>query len=224
MKKIIPLSILLFVSYFLPAQEITTMWPYHYPEFKDGTVYLKNERTLVAPLNVHLLKSSLHYLDQDKIKEVTSSDIVVVRISDDTYYVRNNQLMRVVEGDSTGFLAELELADFGALRDGGGAYGSSSNVQAVRRLSSLEIGGINITNHMELNGKKDEGELLPLDKTFYLVTPDRIFLATKKGIESELTDAQKKAFRKFTKERKIKWKNTESLYSLLDFLKTLPEE
>lgn len=224
MTKIIPFLALWLISFFLPAQEITTMWPYHYSEFQEGTVYLKNERTLVAPLNVHLLKSTLHYLDHDKIKEVTSSDIVVVRISNDTYYVRENQLMRVVKGDSAGFLAELELADFGALRDGGGAYGSSSNVQSVRHLSSLEIGGVNITNHMELKGKRDNGELLPLEEKYYLVTPDRIFLATRKGIESELTDDQRKAFRKFVKEKKIKWKDADSLYSLLDFLKTLPKE
>src|SRR5690554_1995138 len=158
MKKQIVLSFLIMCCTIgLQAQSITTVWPYKYSDFKDGTVYYTDKKTLSAPLNVHLLKSSLHYLDKDLIKEVNTSDIVLVRMGEDNYYVRNNQLMRVLDGDSTGFVAELVLADMAALTQGGGAYGSSSNVQATRKLSSLEIGGINMTNHMELKSNKDNG-------------------------------------------------------------------
>src|SRR5690554_3283975 len=147
MRKIVVFLFILFLSTGIQSQDITTMWPYLYSDFSDGTVYFSNKQTLSAPLNVHLLKSSLHYLDQNEIKEVTTSDIVLVLIKTDTYYVRNNQLMRVLEGDSTGFIAELVLADFNAIHESGGAYGSSSNVQATRKLSSLEVGGIRSEEH-----------------------------------------------------------------------------
>lgn len=210
------ISILCFTTA-LQAQDITTMWPYKYSDFRNGTVYFINKQTLTAPVNVHLLKSTLHYLDNDQIKEVTTSDIVLVQIGEDHYFMRNNQLMRVLSGDSTGFVAELQLADFSALNESGGAYGSSSSVQATRKLSSLEIGGINITNHMELKSNKESGSLLPLDTKYFIVTPDAIYPATKKGIVSQLPDNKKDAFKRFLKKNKVSWRRPETLHVLLNF-------
>lgn len=219
MKKIVLyISILCFTTA-LQAQDITTMWPYKYSDFRNGTVYFINKKTLSAPVNVHLLKSTLHYLDSDQVKEVTTSEIVLVQIDEDNYFMRDNQLMRVLSGDSTGFVAELVLADFGALTESGGAYGSSSNVQATRKLSSLEIGGISITNHMELKSNKESGSLLPINTKYFIVTPDAVYPATKKGIESQLPDNKKDAFKQFLKQNKVAWKRPESLSALLNFFK-----
>jgi hypothetical protein len=194
------------------------MWPYKYAEFQSGTVYFKDQTTLSTQLNVHLLKSALHYLEKEQIKEAKSSDIALVRISDDTYYVGNSQLLRAVAGDSTHYVAELVLADFDAIMSSGGAYGSSSNVQATRKLSSLEIGGLSITNHIELKNKKDGGTLLPLSRKYVIVTAEALYPATRKGIESQLPENKKAAFKQFVKENKIKWKDPASLAVLLDFL------
>lgn len=217
MKKIGLFLSIICLTFALQAQNITTMWPYKYSDFRNGTVYFVNKRTLSAPVNVHLLKSSLHYLDHGQIKEVTASEIVLVQIDEDNYYMRDNQLMRVISGDSTGFVAELLLADFDALTESGGAYGSSSNVQATRKLSSLEIGGISITNHMELKSNKDGGSLLPLRKKYFIVTPDAVYTATKKGIESQLPEDRKDEFERFLKKNKVSWRRPESLSVLLNF-------
>lgn len=217
MKKIGLFLSIICLTFALQAQNITTMWPYKYSDFRNGTVYFVNKRTLSAPVNVHLLKSSLHYLDHGQIKEVTASEIVLVQIDEDNYYMRDNQLMRVISGDSTGFVAELLLADFDALTESGGAYGSSSNVQATRKLSSLEIGGISITNHMELKSNKDGGSLLPLRKKYFIVTPDAVYTATKKGIESQLPEKRKDEFERFLKKNKVSWRRPESLSVLLKF-------
>lgn len=199
------------------AQDVTTMWPYVYPDFKTGTVYFINQRTLSAPVNIHLLKSSLHYLEHDNIKEALTSDIVLVQVNEDKYYMRDNQLMRVVGGDSIGFVAELVTVDFNAIMETGGAYGSSSNVQATRKLSSLEIGGINITNHMELKSKKDAGSLMPLIKKYYIVTANKVYPANRKGIEFVLPEHKQAAFKQFVKQHKINWKRPDSLIELLEF-------
>ena len=217
MKKSAFYLLLLCFATLLQAQNTTTMWPYKYSDFQNGTVYFANKRTLSAPVNVHLLKSSLHYLENGQIKEVTTSDIVLVRVGQDQYYMRNNQLMRALSGDSTGFVAELVLADFDALSDSGGAYGSSSNVQATRKLSSLEIGGISITNHMELKSNKDGGSLLPVDTKYFIVTTDAIYPATKRGITAELPDDRKDAFNRFLKKNKVNWRRPETLQILLNF-------
>jgi len=211
--------IALFGTIAAQAQNITTMWPYVYPDFQEGAVYFKDHTSLSAPLNVHLLKSTLHYLEGEKIKEAASGDIESVRIGFDQYYVCDNQLMRVVDGDSTGFIAELTEADFSALNESGGAYGSSTNVQATRKVSSMEIGGVSIVNHMELKEKKDAGVLLPLTQKYFIVFDGKEYPATRKGIMSELSKDRQDAFKHFVKQKKIKWKQPESLMFLLDFFK-----
>jgi len=226
-RKIIFSFIILCIAFVGSAQDVTTMWPYKYSDFQNGTVYFKDQKTLSAQLNVHLLKSTLHYLNGDKIMEATSTDIAYVLIDNtiqnvivpDKYYVCNNQLMRVLSGDSTAFVAELLLADFDAIKESGGAYGSSSNVQSTRKLSSLDVGGITITNHMELKSKKDDGSLLPLTIKYYMVVADKVYPATPKDIESQLPDNKKEAFKQFVKNHKIKWKDPDSLATLLEFIK-----
>jgi len=201
------------------AQEVTTMWPYIYPDFQEGIVHFKDHKSLRAPLNVHLLKSTLHYLEDKKIKEATSGDIESVHIGRDQYYVCDNQLIHVLNGDSTGFVAELVEADFSALMESGGAYGSSSSVQATRKVSSMEIGGVSIVNHMELKEKKDAGSLLPLTRKYFIVVAGKEYPATSKSIESQLPEERQEAFKLFVKQNKIKWKQPESLALLLDFFK-----
>ncbi|MCE4566864.1 hypothetical protein INQ51_21255 [Maribellus sp. CM-23] len=218
-QKVLFCIIVLFSAITSKAQNVTTMWPYIYPDFQEGTVYFKDQQSLKAPLNVHLVKSTLHYLENEKIKEATSGDIESVSIGRDQYYVYNNQLMHVLNGDNTGFLAELVEADFSALKENSGAYGSSSSVQATRKLSSMEIGGVSIVNHMELREKKDAGSLLPLTRKYFIVVAGKEYPATRKGIESQLAKDQQEAFNRFVKQNKIKWKQPESLVLLLDFLK-----
>lgn len=206
-------------SLYVFAQEPTSMWPYIYSDFQQGTVYFNDTKTLSAPINIHLLKSKLHYIEKDHIKEAISDDILLALIGNDKYYVRNGQLMRVVTGDSTGFIAELAVADFDAIMDSGGAYGSSSNVQATRKLSSLEIGGVHITNHMELKSKKDAGSLLPLSKKYFIVTVDAIYPANRKAFENMLPAARRAELKPFLKKNKINWRQPDSLALLLNFLK-----
>jgi hypothetical protein len=203
------------------TQDITTMWPYKYAEFQTGEVYFTGGQTLSAPLNLHLLKSALHYLDKEQIKTVQSSDLAFVVIGYDKYYVRNDQLLRVMSGDSAVFLAELLLADFDAIMESGGAYGSSSNVQATSKMSSLSIGGINVTNHVELKSKKDSGTLLPIMQKYFFVVNDKVYEASRKRIESQLSAEKKESFKQFIKKHKIKWTQADSLIELLEFLREI---
>jgi hypothetical protein len=211
------LLLLLLLSLAGRAQDITTMWPYAYPEFVKGTVYFADSSTLQAPVNVHLQKSRLHYLEQGTIKEAKSADIVLVDVGADRYFVRRNELLHVLAGNAQAFLATLTLADFSAITEPGGAYGASSNVQATRKLSSIDIGGVSITNHVELKSKKDAGTLLPVSVKYFLVTGDEVYPATRKGIAGKLSGERKDAFNRFVKQHKIKWSNPESLITLLDF-------
>ena len=44
-----------------------TTWPYYYPDFQQGTLTLSNGQTRVMPINIHLLKGDLHFVDEKGI-------------------------------------------------------------------------------------------------------------------------------------------------------------
>ncbi len=200
------------------AQEYSTTWPYLYPDFTEGTVYLANGGKAVYMMNVHVLKGRLHYLENDVIKEAISSDVKVARIKDDEYVSVGTDILKVVAKEERGLVAALILGQFDRLRDSGGAYGSSTTSSATRKLSSIDVGGKVNQNHMELWQSKSSGEPVDVKETYYLVTPGKNYLATRQGIESELDDAQKEEFKKWCKANKIKWNKPESLLTVLDFI------
>ena len=209
--------LIIIISPVISAQDVTTNWPYMYTDFIKGTVYYKDSAKTEALMNIHLLRSKLHYLDKEIIKEARNSDILVVEIGNDKYYAFNDLMLKVISGNQTSFLGELTKADMVNLNASGGAYGSSSNSQATRKLSSLDDPFRHNTNHIELKNNKEGGTLLPVSKKYYIVTGGEIYLATQKGIESKLSDDEKKRFKVFLKQNKIKWKTPESLVKLFEF-------
>lgn len=73
-------------------------------------------------------------------------------------------------------------------------------------------------NHMEMWEKRHNGDPLDLVSKYYLVTPGKTWLATRRGVEQELGPEEKAAFKAWLKSHKIKWNDSASLLGLLDFL------
>lgn len=202
----------------LRAQDYSTSWPYLYPEFREGTIYMNDGTKLVYNVNVHILHGRLHYLDNGVVKEAISSNLLLIKIGDDEYMNVNGDIMKIVAKNDKGMVTALQLGDFERLRDAGGAYGSSTTSSATRRLTSVDVAGKVNQNHMELWESRHNGELVDLVTTYYIVTPTKIVEATQRAIRETLDDAGKDAFKKWLKQNKIKWKNPESLLTLTEFL------
>lgn len=193
------------------------MWPYLYPEFKDGTIYTVDGQKFNKKLNIHVLESRLHYLDGNTIMETKSEELLLVEIGEDRFMCVNGRVMKVIGSNERGFVATLILGDFDKIFETGGAYGSSSSSSATMKLSSVEIGGKNIINHMELRKNKDGGKALSLTTFYFIVTNGNVYPANKGGIEKALSAEDQAAFKLFLKKNKINWKNPQSLMTLLDF-------
>ncbi|KAB2870861.1 MAG: hypothetical protein F9K37_04800 [Bacteroidales bacterium] len=218
MKKIIILTLVVLVTAINSwAQECTTMWPYIYKEFQEGTLYMVGGKQYTHQFNVHVKDSRLHYVEKGIIKETRSEDIVLVKIGSDIYMNVDGRVMKVIGSDERGFVATLILGDFDKLNSSAGAYGGSSNSSATTKLSSVAIGGITIVNHMELRENRDNGQTLPLTYKYYIVTKGKVYAATKRGINSQLTESEAAEFKAFLKNHKIKWNDPQSLMTILDF-------
>ncbi len=214
---------ILFLIAFLSAlgacgQDCSTTWPYLYPEFRDVVLYKKDGTKFELKVNVHVLHGRLHYLDDGLVKEAFPHEVLLVQIGEDRYMDVNGDIMKVVASEDRGFVAAHILGDFDKLRESGGAYGTSTNNSATQKLTSIQVAGHINQNHMEMWEKRHNGDPLDLVSKYYLVTPGKIWLATRRGVEQELGPEEKAAFKAWLKSHRIKWNDSASLLSLLDFL------
>jgi hypothetical protein len=221
MKRINALVMFFLISLMTSAQNATTMWPYLFNDFQDGTIYTKDGFKFDRKVNVHVLKSKLHYLDGNTIKETSSSDLLMVDTGDEKFMCVDEQVMKIVVGDEEGFVATLVLGDFSKVVESGGAYGASSNTLSTMELTSVDLGGINIIDHMRLKNSKESGKKIPLMSSYHIVAGKRVYPAHKNKIKRMLDGDNKKEYKDFIKEKKIKWNKPESLMLLVEFLKDI---
>ncbi len=202
------------------SQQATTTWPYLYNNFTSGTIYFTNGTQQECLVNVHILKSKLHYLEGENIKEAESSKIILVKISSDQFYIKDNKMLKVVASNDKGFIGEWATANIASLTSGGtAAYGASANSMSIRKLSSIEGNGPTATTtHMQMKNDKENGTPLSVEKSFFIVTKGYVYPANKKRLEEMLAPQKKDELKSYLKTNKISWKNPNSLIQLVDFI------
>lgn len=201
------------------VSEPTSTWPYLYPDFTEGEILALDGTSKKAVLNVHVLKSALHYIDGDLIKELAPGQAFSARIGNDYYINASGKMMKILAQNNNGYVAEGVEVDVVKLNSTGAAYGSSSTTLGTMALSSLEgVGATNSgtsINHMELKANKDNGQILPLITKKYLFVNKMCIFATKRDV-SDYVDAA--AFKAFLKANKVKWNDPQSLLGVVDFI------
>ena len=220
MKKYILIVSVFLLAGLLNAQSFnpTTKWPYVYKNFQSGTIYFNDKQTLELQVNIHLLKSVLHYVNQDMIYHAdTSNPIDSIIINKVKYVYMDNQLVEVIGEKKNNKLVLLKTGDFDVLFTTTGAYGTAAHTSAVNDLASYEIGGISNMNHRQLVLEKEDGKLLPVKTSMYYIIDDKPVLATKKGLKDILNADKFKQLEVYAKENKIKWKKTGDLEKILLF-------
>ena len=216
---------ILFVSVFLLAGLLnaqtfnpTTKWPYVYKNFQVGTIYFSDKVSLELQVNIHLLKSALHYVKQDMIYHSdTSNPIDSIMINNNKYVYMDNQLVEVISEKNKNKLVLLKTGDFDVLFTTTGAYGTAAHTSAVIDLASYEIGGISNMNHRQLVLEKEDGKLLPVKTSLHFIIDGKSVAATKKGFREILDTDKYKQLEDYTKANKINWKNIVDLQRILVF-------
>lgn len=197
----------------------TTTWPYIYPDFIPGELREYDGGTHETQYNIHLGAGTLHFIEDGMIREASTAKIFSLRIGKDYYANVGGVMMKVLANSDNGFVAQEIRADYAALNNTGGAYGSSSNSISTQALSSMEgIGGSRVNmNHMELKNAKEDGSILPTTTKLYLVLHDKVIFATKKDVNASY-GIDKKTFAAFLKENKVNWKDPQDLLHVIDFI------
>lgn len=197
--------------------EPTSTWPYLYPDFTAGTLYVNVSGEQKDGLyNIHILEGRLHFIEGDLIKEASPADVYSVRIGDDIYLNAGGTMMRVLAESNAGVVLQETVVDKTRLNSSSAAYGASANSMAAWNLSSLEQAGSMVnTNHMKLKNSKNEGYILPLAVKIYLMTGGKTIYASRKDVSRETGEEKMKVF---LKEHKVRWKDPQSLLQVVDFI------
>lgn len=220
MKKILSsaVALLLAISSFAQGYAPTTIWPYVYEHFTQGTIYTADGTKFVESLNVNLTRSKLHYLDNEIIKEVILSDAVLICIGEDRYIPWMGRMYRIVYECAEGLVLVSVEGDFSNLNESGGAYGSSSSTSATTKLTSLDGTSVVGQNHMILWQARHNGTQIAIRSSFYVKSRNGFYKAGQKDIRDALTEEKAAEWTAWLKDHKIKWKNPESIAQALEFL------
>lgn len=222
MKKVFLSLFAIMVAVSMQAQNPTTTWPYLYNDFMQGTVFFKDGQKKDYLVNIHVLNSRLHYLEQgsEDIKEAVSKDVVLVTVGNVSFYAKQGKILKAVASSDKGFVGEEAVADMAALMsEGSAAYGASANSMSTMKLSSVDGAGPTAsTNHMNLKNSKEDGKLIPLAKEYYLVTDGQVYPANKKELELFLSSEKKAGLKGFLKANKISWKDPQSLLKIIEYI------
>lgn len=216
-------TLILVLLFWLPlvsfSQNCTTLWPYLYNDFQQGKLSFSDGRETTELVNIHVLESKLHYLKDNLILETSDPLIKSVAIGGEIFMNVNETFVKIISQMDSVFLGVIRKGDFESLLNSGGAYGSSSNAQSIRKLSSIEVGGINSMNHMYLKENKENGKAISLNTEYCFVVDGRYVKASRKDVQAFLnTQGKDDSFKLFVKNNKINWKKEDSLVLVMNYL------
>ena len=119
--------------------------------------------------------------------------------------------MKVVAKNDNGMVVVEILGDFEASREATGAYGTSSTSSATMKLTSVQTDAQVNQNYMNILNEKDHGVPLRTVSTYYIFTAE-------KDVREALPADKADGWKTFLKTHKIKWKNPQSVLSVVDYL------
>lgn len=218
MKKFLAAFALFFFAFTASGQDaVMSSWPYIYPEFSQGTVWMNDGKKYEREMNVHVAKGRLHFVDGGVIKEANPGEIALVELNGDKFTVLNGDVVKVSGDMDRGYVARRTSIDYQKLNETDGPYGTKIDAGATLSLTAFELTGV-AASYSELLRNRNEGSALPLKDDYYLVVGGKVLNASKKAVENSLDAEGKAAFKTFQKQNKIKWQDTSSLLQLVDFL------
>ena len=226
MKRLIFLFIgmLLAVDVFSQDYTPTVNWPYLYPDFMEGELVRARNKRNKAQFNIHLDLGALHYVENGRIKESSTLDVVTLFIGDDVFRNVGGKMLKVVAETEGGFVVMETKGNFTSVVRNDGAYGTTSLNSTTTKTFLHNQNVVNAYNgylmtdvYEDLLAMKDDSESLRVIESMYLVIGHQQIPADKKSVAA-LEGIDKKAFNAFLKAEKIKWSNPQDLVKVIEYI------
>lgn len=206
-----------------PEFEPRETWPYIYEEFLPGAVRTSDGKLIEEGIyNICLIDGALHYISDGKVMKADLNSVFTAKVGDDVYVKVWGKMYKVLaESEYGAVLSGMEI-DMEALDKVDVGYGVSVSSASKHGLNVMALdsgGNINILNEtiQNVEDNKNKGKVLPLVETTYLFFQNRLIKANRSEV-LDIPGVDKKEAANFIKKEKIKWKKTDSLLKVLEFL------
>lgn len=229
MKKLIFLFIgmLIAVDVFSQDYTPTVNWPYLYPDFMEGELVRARNKRNKAQFNIHLDLGALHYVEDGRIKESATLDVVTLFIGEDVFRNVGGKMLKVMAETEGGFVVMETKGNFTSVVRNDGAYGTTSLNSTTTKTFLHNQNVVNAYNgylmtdvYADLLAMKDDSESLRVIESMYLVIGHQQIPADKKSVAA-LEGIDKKAFNAFLKAEKIRWSNPQDLVKVIEYINAL---
>lgn len=221
MKKLLLMFVMLVGISAAAQDEVPTInWPYLYPDFLEGELRQNGGGVSEGLFNIHLGQGTLNMVTKGNIGEVSSANVLYVKIGEDLFQNVGGKMMRVLAESEAGMVVEETLADYSAVTRNDGAYGGGMSNSAKSFSYDENIGNYAylVTNvYEDLLSIKNNAEELPVNVQRYLLIKGSPVLATRRNVTG-LDGMDKKAFSAFLKTEKIDWKDPQDLLKVLEYV------
>ena len=202
----------------------TTNWPYLYPDFMEGEILRTRGKAVKSKLNIHLNLGALHYVEDGRIKESATLDVVTLFIGEDVFRNVGGKMLKVMAETEGGFVVMETKGNFTSVVRNDGAYGTTSLNSTTTKTFLHNQNVVNAYNgylmtdvYADLLAMKDDSESLRVIESMYLVIGHQQIPADKKSVAA-LEGIDKKAFNAFLKAEKIRWTNPQDLVKVIEYI------
>lgn len=220
-------------TYSRKRYEPTTYWPYLFEDFHKGVVVYNNDTVSMAKLNFHLRAQSLDCIDYNgKIAHVVLTKFQCAIINKEVYRIVDGKPMRQIHEEEDAMLMNHTYINYDAMDNnymqGFALYAREKMDVTVRanwnghlNYANIHMPGEFNESYKEMLEKKTDGTPLLTNNVNYFVVKGKAFRAIPKDCYEQLDKSAQKQLKDFVKEKKLKWKTTEDLIVILQYLKTL---
>lgn len=220
-------------TYSRKRYEPTTYWPYLFEDFQKGVVVYNNDTVSMAKLNFHLRAQSLDCIDYSgRIARVVLTKFQCAIINQEVYRIIDGKPMRQIHEEEDAMLMSHTYINYDAMDNtymqGLALYAREKMDVAVRanwnghlNYANIHMPGEFNESYKEMLEKKTDGSPLLTNNVNYFVVKGKSFRAIPKDCYDQLDKSAQKQLKDFVKSKKLKWKTTEDLIVILQYLKTL---
>lgn len=223
-RKLFSLTVTLALCAAAGAFEPTTAWPYLYETFTQGRITTFQSSVIEYDrLNVNLGSGRVHFVKDGVIMEVAPATVALLTIGQDSFVCIGGRMMRVLRNSAKSAAVESVSIDTDAMGKADIGYGKSS----LASTQSISVAALSSMMDFSLNRSLDDvfagranGDRLELKKVTGIVYKGSFIPASRSAVLA-IPGIDKAKVRQFIKDEKIRFRNTEDLCRLADFLYSL---
>jgi len=191
------------------VEQLRSMTPFVYPEFRNAKVLQTFGRSVTAKVNIFLKNAALLFMDGDTVKQAYTKNIIGVEFDSVKYLKVDSVMGEVLASRKYNHLVRVTTIDMERLK---------AETQGGDNLPFLEIGGNLTTNFFEIDGQMFAEKGYPLKDKYYFLVKGVVVPANESKFKSHVRPEMRAAFKNLMNERFWSWNDAASLKQLMEYL------